>query len=52
MWIWKIEKISVHLPKIKTIDMENNLLEDVRKKAQLWLDGNYDADTKDKVQQD
>ena len=46
MWIWKIEKISVHLPKIKTIDMENNLLEDVRKKAQLWLDGNYDADTK------
>ena len=26
--------------------MENNLLEDVRKKAQLWLDGNYDADTK------
>lgn len=46
LWIWKIEKISVHLPKIKTIDMENNLLEDVRKKAQLWLDGNYDADTK------
>ena len=46
MWIWKIEKISVHLPKIKTIDMENNLLEDVRKKAQLWLDGNYDAETK------
>ena len=26
--------------------MENNLLDDVRKKAQLWLDGNYDADTK------
>ena len=49
LWIWKIEKISVHLPKIKTIDMENNLLEDVRKKAQLWLDGNYDADTKASV---
>ena len=26
--------------------MENNLLDDVKKKAQLWLDGNYDADTK------
>lgn len=26
--------------------MENNLLDDVRKKAQVWLDGNYDADTK------
>ena len=26
--------------------MENNLLDDVRKKAQLWLDGNYDAETK------
>ncbi len=26
--------------------MENNLLDDVKKKAQLWLDGNYDAETK------
>ena len=29
--------------------MENNLLDDVKKKAQLWLDGNYDADTKTAV---
>ena len=29
--------------------MENNLLDDVKKKAQLWLDGNYDAATKASV---
>jgi phosphoglucomutase len=26
--------------------MENNLLNEVRNKAQIWLDGNYDAETK------
>ncbi|MEE1182866.1 MAG: phospho-sugar mutase, partial [Paludibacteraceae bacterium] len=31
--------------------MENNLLDDVKKKAQLWLDGNYDADTKAAVKE-
>ena len=29
--------------------MENNLIEDVKKKAQVWLDGNYDEATKDAV---
>lgn len=29
--------------------MENNLIEDVKKKAQVWLDGNYDEATKSAV---
>ena len=29
--------------------MENNLIEDVKKKAQVWLDGNYDETTKNAV---
>lgn len=29
--------------------MENNLIEDVKKKAQVWLDGNYDEATKNAV---
>ena len=29
--------------------MENNLINDVKKKAQVWLDGNYDEATKDAV---
>ncbi len=31
--------------------MENNLIEDVRSKAQVWLSGDYDAETKKKVQE-
>ena len=31
--------------------MENNLIEDVRSKAQVWLNGDYDAETKKKVQE-
>ena len=30
--------------------MENNLLADVRRKAQIWIDGEYDAETKKQVQ--
>ena len=29
--------------------MENNLINDVKKKAQIWLDGNYDEATKSAV---
>lgn len=31
--------------------MESNLIEDVRSKAQVWLNGDYDAETKKKVQE-
>ncbi|MBO4370725.1 MAG: phospho-sugar mutase [Paludibacteraceae bacterium] len=30
--------------------MKNNLIDDVRRKAQVWIDGEYDADTKKQVQ--
>jgi phosphoglucomutase len=33
------------------MEEQNQLLLDVTKKAQIWLNGNYDANTKDQVKQ-
>ena len=41
--------INIFLEHNFKLNMENNLINDVKKKAQVWLDGNYDEATKSAV---